>query len=355
MESTSFKSILGKFKQGANSMEEVYAELTYLTTNYDKEIEKLHKDLEDEKTRANNEEFVRKEAEKNLEDLRKLQEINFSVIVEGLIKKPKEEFELRLRSSLRKITVSIIFLTILSITLISASFLYFQKNNIQTTVSNSDTTQINKVLNEIKKENKKLKEYIEENIKNINLKKEEIITTLPPEAKNEKIELEKNKDIVSLKEIEKKNLENEIQDEDLLQNKILSILVSYDKKFKLSGKNNSRLLYKMFLLDLAPFKHDLILQEMKLFAKDYTHIPTNEELLIWDKQMLYIYTKMLEKIENIPDSKVTASMRSFHNYKKDDATVYGGWEYVGEENLSIKESLKNEIKKLHSQIDLNNK
>ena len=350
MESTSFKSILDKFKQGANSMEEVYSELTYLTTNYDKEIEKLQKELEDEKVRANNEQFVRHEAEKSLEDLRKLQEINFSVIVEGLIEKPKEEFELQLRSSIKKFTVSIIFLTIISVSLIVASFFYFPKNNIQKDIITNDSNDMNKIILEMKTENEEQKKFIQENLPEKKENKNDEIIIPMKESLNEEIE---KKEIEEEKPEIKEDIKTTNQNKEELLDKVLTIIVSYDKKFKLSGKNNSRLLYKMFLLDLAPFKHDLILQEINLFAKNYTYVPSKEELLIWDKQMLYIYTQMLEKIENIPDSKITSNMRNFNNYKKDDATLYSGWEYLGESNLSMKESLEKEIKKLNNQIKLN--
>lgn len=369
MKSTNFKDILEKCKEGANSMEEVYSELAYLTTNYDKEIEKLQKQIENERTRANNEEFVRHEAEKDLEDMRKLQGINFSVIVGGLIEKPKKEFENQLQQSLKKFTFSIIVLTIVCIGLIIASFYYFQKNNIQTNNNEIKTIKIEKLISEMKKENKELKEYIKKNIQKpivqvepikkpepkpiIPKQEKEILILNKPNSENPK-KPDIKEEILPPKEI-KDNSITELEERELLLEKVVSLLVNYDKQYKLSGKNNSRILYKMFLLDLAPFEHDLVLQEMKLFAKNYTYIPKEKEIKIWDKQMLYIYTKMLEKIKDLPESKITSEMRTFHNYKKDDATIYSGWEYLGETNLNTKESLEKEIKAIKAHIELNNK
>lgn len=369
MEPASFKDILEKFKQGANSMEEVYSELAYLTTNHDKEIEKLQKQLDNEKARANNEEFVRHEAEKDLENMRKLQSINFSVIVGGLIQKPKEEFEKQLSDSLKKFTATIILLTIVCIGAIIISFYAFKENNISNNDKEVNTVEIEKLINEIKKENNELKEYIKKNLQKpeiqkiiepapaIEKKAEEVLIINKP--KEEPLEEEKkpiedtDKEETKTPQKEETTTLTKLDEEDRFLEKILFTLADYDKKYKLAGKNNSRILYKMFLLDLAPFKHDIVLEELKLFAKDYTYVPTEKEIKVWDKQMLYVYTKMLERIKNIPESKITSEMRAFRNYKSNDATVYSGWEYLGDDNLTMKESLEKEIKAIKAQIELN--
>lgn len=369
MKSTNFKDILEKCKEGANSMEEVYSELAYLTTNYDKEIEKLQKQIDDEKTRANNEEFVRHEAQKDLEDMRKLQGINFSVIVGGLIEKPKKEFESQLQQSMKKFTATIILLTIICMGLIIGSFFYFQKNNIQINQQETKSFEIEKLINEMKKENESLKEFIKKSIekplpqtiekpkidpliKEEEEKKEIIIINTPKEKSEEKLEVKENPTPV----VENQNDSmSKHEEQDQFLEKVLTLLVNYDTQYKLSGKNNSRILYKMFLLDLAPFKHESVLEEIKLFAKQYTYIPKESEIKVWDKQMLQIYTKMLEKIKDLPESKITPQMRAFHNYKQNDATVYSGWEYLGEDNLTTKESLEKEIQTIKAHIELNSK
>lgn len=343
-----FSTILDKFKQGANSMGEVYSELTYLTINYDKEIEKLQKSLEDEKTRANNEEFMRHGIEKDLADLKGLQQINFSIIVDELIKKPRDQFEHNIKQSFKKFTFTIIIFTIISLSIIVFTSFFFKNN--ETIPSEKNISEINTILTELRKENSQLKEFIQNSIRKItSIKNENHKISKPVQNKLMKEnEIKKNK-----KEFNKAELT--LNDKDEFLENILSILITYDKKFKLNSKNDSRLLYKIYLLDLAPFNHDLVLEEIKLFANNNTYIPTKEDLMIWDQQLLFIYTKMLEKIKNIPELNITSHTRSFDTYKKDDATLYTGWEYHGENNLSTKESLQKEIEKLQSQITLNSK
>ena len=70
--------------------------------------------------------------------------------------------------------------------------------------------------------------------------------------------------------------------------------------------------------------------------------------------MLLIYSKMLERIKDIPELKISSQMRSFDKYKQNDATLYTGWEYLGNDKSTTKESLENEIEKLNKQIVLNN-
>jgi type II secretory pathway pseudopilin PulG len=346
---TNFKEILAKFKNGANSMEEVYSELAYLTSNYDEEIEKLQETINDEKTRANDEEYVRHEAEKNLQEYKTLQQINFSVMIDGLIKKPKEEFQKELKSSLKKFIFTIIVISILSVIAIAYSFTNITKNNFTNKTQNNNT-EINEIMKKVKKENNELKEFIKNELKNLKVSNQNITIepiNIPEILKND-----------NTNSINKESINSTTTDKTEIvppEKKILDILLAYDKKFKLNGKNDFRIVYKMFLLDLAPFRYELVLQELKLFAKRNTYIPKVNDLLIWDKQMLQIYTNMLEKIKDIPESKITIQDRTFHNYKYNDATIYSGWEYIGESKISTKESLKKEIERLQTQITLNSK
>lgn len=355
-----FKGILDKFMQSTHSMEEVYTELTYLTTNYNKEIEKVHKELEDQRAKANNEEFMRKEAEKSLADLKALQQINFSTIVDDLIKKPRDEFNSNIKSSLTRFTFSMIIIALIaSVLSVAGTYLYLTNTNpiTQTPIKSVDNKkEFEKLIIEMKKENEELKAFIKENIKPIEVPIKEKVIELkmeePKEDKKETNESEVKKEEEEIKNSDKPELTLDTKEE--LMEKILTAIQTYDNKFKLNSKNDSRLLYKMFLLDLSPFKHDIFIQELQLFAKAGTYVPSAEEIKIWDKQMLHIYTKMLEKYKATPENKRTASMRLFFNYQENDATQYQGWEYVGEDGLSIEQSLEKEIERLNAQIVLNN-
>lgn len=359
MENQNFGNILDKFKQGTNSMEAVYNELAYLTSNYDKKIEKLQKELEEEKGRANNEEFVRHEAEKNLEDLRKIHEADFERLLDEILEEPKKHFKNELDTSIKKFTLISSVVAIVAIVAIS----FYSQTISNTPSAKTSSIEIEKLdkklnlintkLNELKIENKQLKELLEKKaikISNIEEKKE-----IPKEQKEK---LNKEEEIIIVNPVkEEKNLANNnsinIETQDEFLDKVMLQINEYHKKFKLTTKHDTRILYKMFLLDLSPFKHDLIIDELKLFAKEGTYVPKKEDLLIWDKQMLLIYNKMLEAIKDIPDSKITSEMRSFDKYKFNDATNYLGWEYVGQKDLSLKESIKKEIDNLTSQMMIN--
>lgn len=338
---TNFSSILNKFKEGANSMEEVYNELSHLTSNYDEELDKLQKQLTELTLIAENEEEKRHEAENNLADLKKLQQINFSTIVDELIRKPREDMEYELKKSTKKFLSTAMLTTVISVVIITifAFFAFFFKDNVNTnlTSNNNEYKILIKKIDALENTIKTLKASSKtEIIKKESIKKENIIEPT-----------------VTREDITKEKTSISTDDKEKILEKIALHIKSFDSQFRLNTKNRTRLLYKMNLLDFAPIKYEDIIQEIELFARKDTYIPTIGDLEVWDKQMLEIYKKMLSKLENISENNISEQMTVFENYKSNDATYYGNWQYSGQKNISLKESLIKEIIRVEAQIELN--
>ncbi|XPV69058.1 MAG: hypothetical protein ACNI25_00425 [Halarcobacter sp.] len=348
---TNFSSILDKFKEGANSMEEVYKELSHLTSNYDEELGILKKQITELTIIAENEEAKRHEAEDNLADLKKLQQINFSTIIDELIRKPRENMQNELKKSTKKFLFTAIISTIISIAVITSVVLFFlyssKSNSLNVKENNSQAYKelINKIDN-LEKSIQHLKNTKKPAIEKNNAVKKDEKNIQEKEKTNEK-----PKNDVDKKE-ENINSAMPVEKEKVLE-KVATHIKNFDSQFKLNSKNRTRLLYKMNLLDFAPIKYEDLIQEIELFAREDTYIPSEADMKVWDKQMLEIYKKMLTKIQNLPNNKIDDSMTVFENYKDNDATYYGNWQYAGEKDIPLKQSLKKEIKRVKSQIELN--
>ncbi len=347
-----FSSLLDRFKEGAKSMDEVYKELAHLTANYDEELKSLQKKITELELRLQNEEEKKHEVMNNLADLRKLQQINFSTIVDDLIKKPREKMEEELVRSAKKHTSSTIIATIFSIIIITALvafFIYYDKSFNKTNITSTSTAEYQKLQNTIKDLEKKNLQYQNELKTLKNKKKEEkpkVEEKITPKQEDEKI-----KDIKT--EVTPQETGSPLEEKEKILEKVASHIKNFNSIYKLDNKNASRLVYKMDLLDFAPIKYEDIIQELELFAKKGTYIPSKEELKIWDKQMLIIYKKMLKKVENVSTEKITDQMMMFEKYKVNDATKYGNWQYTGQKDISLVDSIKKEISRIENQINFN--
>ncbi len=352
-----FSSLLDRFKEGAKSMDEVYKELAHLTSNYDEELQSLQKKITELELRLQNEEEKKHEVMNNLADLRKLQQINFSTIVDDLIKKPREKMEEELVRSAKKHTSSTIIATISSIVIITALiafFIYYDKSFNKTNPVSTSTVEYQKLQNTIKDLEKKNLQYQDE-LKTLK-KKEEKPKVEKQTTPNLKVEENKPEEIKEEKpenEVKVDSTNEVLDDKERVFEKIASHIKNFDSIYKLNNKNASRLVYKMDLLDFAPIKYEDIIQELELFAKKGTYIPSKDELKVWDKQMLIIYKRMLKKVENTPNDKLTDQMMLFEKYKVNDATKYGNWQYTGQKDISLVDSIKKEIARIENQISFN--
>ena len=88
-------------------------------------------------------------------------------------------------------------------------------------------------------------------------------------------------------------------------------------------------------------------------------IPTNiNDFYIWDRQMLNIFSRLLQKVELIKNKygQLPNEILRFSNYKDQiDATKYGGWSIEIDDPTQLVSYLEKQIELYKKQILLNNR
>jgi hypothetical protein len=151
-----------------------------------------------------------------------------------------------------------------------------------------------------------------------------------------------------------------ITQERRLVEQIVLEIEKFQKEFApVRSRNDVRLMYKMRLSPHHQAKYISFFEAMKASNLPADLVPTDlNDFYIWDKQMLHIFTRLLEKVHSVKYEydQLPNEILRFSNYKDTiDATKYGIWSIEIEDSSQLLAYLEKQVELYKKQILLNNR
>jgi len=327
-----------KLKEALTSIEGHASSITAYVDSFKQRIEDLEKlmaEAEEKKSKA--EERARNAEDQHAETLKKLGQVearentNYAPLIKELFKKPQEEFQKNLKSqSLWFMGVALAVAVLSVVVSVSVISFYSVKNirNTPTTLNPIAPTQIEASLTQA--------------LAHLDTKTQKSI---------ERISSETSKIAEDIAYI--------TQERRLVEQIVLEI-EKFQKEFApVRSRNDVRLMYKMRLSPHHQANYVSFYEAMKASNLPADLIPTNlNDFYIWDKQMLHIFSRLLQKINSVKYEydQLPNEILRFSNYKDQiDATKYGVWSIEIEDSSQLLAYLEKQVELYKKQIILNNK
>ena len=151
-----------------------------------------------------------------------------------------------------------------------------------------------------------------------------------------------------------------ITQERRLVEQIVLEIEKFQKEFApVRSRNDVRLMYKMRLSPHHQAKYITFFEAMKESNIPADLVPTDlNDFYIWDKQMLHIFTRLLQKVNSVKYEydQLPNEILRFSNYKDTiDATKYGVWSIEIEDSSQLLAYLEKQAELYKKQILVNNK
>ena len=151
-----------------------------------------------------------------------------------------------------------------------------------------------------------------------------------------------------------------ITQERRLVDQIVLEIEKFQKEFApVRSRNDVRLMYKMRLTPHHQAKYVSFFEAMKASNLPADLVLTDlNDFSIWDKQMLHIFTRLLQKVNSVKYEydQLPNEILRFSNYKDTmDATKYGVWSIEIEDSSQLLAYLEKQVELYKKQILLNNR
>ena len=299
------------------------------------DLEKLKAEADERVAKA--EERARNAEEQHAQTLKKLGQVearestNYAPLIKELFKEPQQELLKHLKSqSLWFVGVALAVAVVAVIISVSAISFYSVKNirNAGTTINPIAPTQIEATLTQA--------------LTHLDTKTQKSIDRISSETA--KIA----EDIAYI-----------TQERRLVEQIILEIQ-KFQKEFApVRSRNDVRLIYKMRLSPHHQAKYVSFYEALKGSNIPADLVPSDlNDFYIWDKQMLHIFSRLLQKVNSIKYEydQLPNEILRFSNYKDEiDATKYGVWSIEIEDSSQLLAYLEKQVELYKKQILLNNR
>ena len=327
-----------KLKEALASIEGHASSITTYVDSFKQRIEDLERlKAEAEEKVAKAEERARNAEEQHAETLKKLGQVearestNYAPLIKELFKEPQQELLKHFKSqSLWFVGVALAVAALSVILSVSVISFYSLKNirNTTATINHTAPTQIEANLSQA--------------LAHLDTKTQNSI---------EKISSETAKIAEDIAYI--------TQERRLVDQIVLEI-EKFQKEFApVRSRNDVRLMYKMRLTPHHQAKYVSFFEAMKASNLPADLVPTDlNDFSIWDKQMLHIFTRLLQKVNSVKYEydQLPNEILRFSNYKDMiDATKYGVWSIEIEDSSQLLAYLEKQAELYKKQILLNNR
>jgi len=327
-----------KLKEALASIEGHASSITAYVDSFKQRIADLEKLMAeaDEKT-SKAEERARNAEEQHAATLKKLGQVearestNYAPLIKELFKEPQEELQKHLKSQSLWFMGVALAVVVLSIVISVSVISFYSVRNIRDTA-----TSVNPIAPT------KIEANLSQALAHLDTKTQKSI---------ERISSETSKIAEDIAYI--------TQERRLVEQIVLEI-EKFQKEFAPArSRNDVRLMYKMRLSPHHQAKYVSFYEAMKASNIPADLVPTNlNDFYIWDKQMLNIFSRLLQKINSVKYDydQLPNEILRFSNYKdRIDATKYGVWSIEIDDSSQLLAYLEKQVELYKKQILLNNK
>ena len=327
-----------KLKEVLASIEGHASSITEYVDSFKERIEELEKSNAEAETKvAKAEERARNAEEQHAETLKKLGQVearestNYAPLIKELFKEPQQELLKHLKSQSLWFAGVALAVAVLSVIISVSIVSFYSVKNIR----NTDA-----VINPIAPT--QIEASLTKALAHLDTKTQKSIERISSETS--KIA----EDIAY------------ITQERRLVEQILLEIEKFQKEFApVRSRNDVRLMYKMRLSPHHQAKYITFFEAMKESNIPADLVPTDlNDFYIWDKQMLHIFTRLLQKVNSVKYEydQLPNEILRFSNYKDTiDATKYGVWSIEIEDSSQLLAYLQKQAELYKKQILVNNK
>ena len=327
-----------KLKEALESIEGHATSITAYVDSFKQRIEDLEKlKAEADEKFAKAEERARNAEEQHAETLKKLGQVearestNYAPLIKELFKEPQEELLKHMKNqSLWSVGVALavaVLSVILSVSVIS----FYSVKSIRNTTSTINPIAPTQVEADFSQALAPLDTKTQKSIERISSETAKIAEDI-----------------------------SYITQERRLVEQIVLEIEKFQKEFApVRSRNDVRLMYKMRLSPHHQAKYITFFEAMKESNIPADLVPTDlNDFYIWDKQMLHIFTRLLQKVNSVKYEydQLPNEILRFSNYKDTiDATKYGVWSIEIEDSSQLLAYLEKQAELYKKQILVNNK
>ena len=327
-----------KLKEALESIEGHATSITAYVDSFKQRIEDLEKlKAEADEKFAKAEERARNAEEQHAETLKKLGQVearestNYAPLIKELFKEPQEELLKHMKNQSLWFVGVALAVAVLSVILSVSVISFYSVKSIRNTTSTINPIAPTQVEADFSQALAHLDTKTQKSIERISSETAKIAEDI-----------------------------SYITQERRLVEQIVLEIEKFQKEFApVRSRNDVRLMYKMRLSPHHQAKYITFFEAMKESNIPADLVPTDlNDFYIWDKQMLHIFTRLLQKVNSVKYEydQLPNEILRFSNYKDTiDATKYGVWSIEIEDSSQLLAYLEKQAELYKKQILVNNK